>query len=86
MVLEAELYGFGHLGVLQKDVSNCYSLVLKALVLLASFIPAPFQLFHVPSHLRREFWGKILFKVHVCPFKDLQGLSLKPLHCCRFLV
>lgn len=42
LVLEAELYGFGHLGVLQKDVSNCYSLVLKALVLLASFIPAPF--------------------------------------------
>lgn len=53
LVLEAKLNGFGQLSVLQKDVSNCYSLVLKALVLLASFIPAPFPV--IPcSQLSKE--------------------------------
>lgn len=44
LILEAKLCGFDQLGVLQINVSNCYSSVLKTLVvLLASFLPGPFS-------------------------------------------
>lgn len=86
LILEAKLYGFDQLGVLQKDVSS-WSLVLKSLVLhLASFISGPFPV--IPcSQLSKERIEVKLSSFHVYPSQGLARLGLiKPLHCCRFCV